>query len=100
MGLGLFHHPLPLEKDLSSNPMLLLHYHYVDVCSWMVSITRYVPYVAKRDEPKTKAREGSATRPKLRLSYKELLSMPGVADKLNFPSEDRSILGIMKRCLV
>ena len=26
--------------------------------------SRYVPYVAKRDEPKTKAREGSETRPK------------------------------------
>jgi len=38
MGLGLFHHPLPLEKDLSSNPMLLLHHHYVNVCGWMVSI--------------------------------------------------------------
>ena len=38
MGLGLFHHPLPLEKDLSSNPMLLLHHHYVDGCGWMVSI--------------------------------------------------------------
>jgi len=22
--LGLFHHPLPLEKDLSSNPLLIL----------------------------------------------------------------------------
>jgi len=37
MGLGLFHHPLPLEKDLSSNPMLLLYHHYVEVCGWMVS---------------------------------------------------------------
>jgi len=43
MGLGLFHHPLPLEKDLSSNPMLLLHHHYVDVCGWMVSI-KYGPF--------------------------------------------------------
>jgi len=40
MGLGLFHHPLPLEKDLSLNPMLLLHHHYVDVCGWMVSIKK------------------------------------------------------------
>jgi len=41
MGLCLFHHPLPLEKDLSSNPMLLLHHHYVDVCCWMVSIKTF-----------------------------------------------------------
>ena len=38
IGLGLCHHPFPLEKDLSSNPMLLIHHHYVDVCGWMVSI--------------------------------------------------------------
>jgi len=38
MGLGLFHHPLPHEKDFSSNPMLLLLHHYVNVCGWMVSI--------------------------------------------------------------
>jgi len=41
LGLGLFHHPLPLEKNLSSNPMLLLQHHYVDVCGWMVSITYF-----------------------------------------------------------
>ena len=54
--------------------------------------SRYVPYVAKRDQPKTKAREGLATKPKFWVSYKELLSIPGVADKLRFPHKtDRSL---------
>jgi len=44
--------------------------------------SRYVPYVAKRNEPKTKAKEELATRSKFRVSYKELLSMPRIADKL------------------
>jgi len=47
--------------------------------------SRYVSYVAKRNEPKTKAREELVTRPQFRVSYKELLSMPGVVDKLKFP---------------
>jgi len=47
-------------------------------------VSRYVSYVATRDEPKTKGREESDTRPKFRVSYKELLGMPGVADRLKF----------------
>jgi len=47
--------------------------------------SRYVLHVAKKDEPKMKARKESTTWPKLRVSYKELLSMPGVAEKLKFP---------------
>jgi len=49
--------------------------------------TRYVPYVARKDEPKMKVREESTIRPKFRVSYKELLSMPGVVDKLKFPQK-------------
>jgi len=55
--------------------------------------SRYIPYIAKRDEPKTKTREGSATKPKFRVSYKELLSMHGVADKLKFPQKIDWFLG-------
>jgi len=47
--------------------------------------SRYMPYVAKRNEPKMKARKESVTRPQFRVSYKELLSMPEVMDKLKFP---------------
>jgi len=46
--------------------------------------SRYVPYVARKDEPKMKAGEESTTRPKFQVSYKELLSMPEVVDKLKF----------------
>ena len=56
----------------------------------------YVPYVATRDEPKTKAREGLATRLKFRVSYKELLSMPGIADKLKFPQKIDRFMGTQR----
>jgi len=55
--------------------------------------SRYVPYVAKKDEPKVNAREKSTTQPKFCVSYKELLSMPGVADKLKFPKKKDRNLG-------
>jgi len=35
--------------------------------------SRYVPFVAKKDESRGKAREESQARPKFRVSYKELL---------------------------
>jgi len=48
--------------------------------------------VAKRDELKMKAREESTTRPRFCVSYKELLSILGVANKLNFPQKmDRNV---------
>jgi len=53
-------------------------------------------YVAKRDEPMTKAWEESPTRPKFRVSYKQLLSTPGVADKLKFPQKTDRKLGSQK----
>jgi len=43
--------------------------------------------------PRQKAREGSATKPKFYVSYKELLSMPGVVDKLKFPQKTNRSLG-------
>ena len=46
---------------------------------------RYVPYVARKDKLKMKAKEDSTARPKFQVSYKELLSITGVTDKLNFP---------------
>ena len=49
--------------------------------------SRYVSYIDKRDEPKTKGREESDTRPKFWVFYKELLSMAGVANKLKFPQK-------------
>jgi len=53
----------------------------------------YVPYVAKKDEPKKKAREETTIRPRFRVSSKELLSMQRVADKLKFPQKTNRFLG-------
>jgi len=46
---------------------------------------RYVPYIAKKDDPKNQASEEKIIRPKLWVSYKELMGMANVVDKLNFP---------------
>jgi len=54
---------------------------------------RYVPYVAKKEEPETRAREETMIRPRFRVSCKELLSMLGVADKLKFPQNTDRFLG-------
>jgi len=45
---------------------------------------RYVLYVAKKDEPKAKAKEETTIRPKFRVSCNELVGMPKVSDKLKF----------------
>jgi len=48
---------------------------------------RYVPYVAKKDKPKTKAREETTIRPKFQISYKEFVKMLEVTNKLKFPQK-------------
>jgi len=58
--------------------------------------SRYAPYATKRNEPKTKARGESEFRPKFRVSYKELLGMPGEVDKLKFPQKTDRNLGSRK----
>jgi len=55
--------------------------------------SRYVPYVARKDELEMKAIKDSTARPKFQVSYKELLSMPGVVDKLKFPHKTDRNLG-------
>jgi len=54
---------------------------------------RYVPYVAKKDEPKTKVRDETSTRPRFRVSCKELLSMLGIDDKLKISKKIDRFLG-------
>jgi len=54
---------------------------------------RYVPYVAKKDEPKAKAMEETTIRPKFQISCKELIGMPRVSDKLKFPQKTDRFLG-------
>jgi len=54
---------------------------------------RYVLYVSKKEEPEIRAREKTTIRPRFRVSCKELLSMPGVANKLKFPQKTNQFLG-------
>jgi len=46
---------------------------------------RQAPYIAKKNQPKTKTREDLPFQPKFWMTYKKLLGMPGMADKLRFP---------------
>jgi len=53
---------------------------------------RRTPYSDRKNTPKAKTREDLAFRSKFRMSYKELLSMPGVMEKLKFPQKfDRNL---------
>jgi len=54
---------------------------------------RYVPYVAKKEEHKTKAKEEMEIRPRFWVSYKEFIGMPRVADRLKFPKMTDRFLG-------
>ena len=75
MGLGLFHHPLPFENDLSSNPMLLFHHHYVDVCGWMVSIRfTQLSYIQSSPKPRWNSlnHNSNNTNPTVLETYKNL----------------------------
>jgi len=54
---------------------------------------RYIPCVAKKDETKMMAREESTAWPRFQVSYKELLSMPGVVNKLKFLHKKIGIWG-------
>jgi len=54
---------------------------------------RYVPYVPKKDEPKTKVREETTIRPRFQGPCKELIGMAGVADRLKFSQKTDRFLG-------
>ena len=49
------------------------------------SPTRRPPYAPRRGQSKSKAKGGLPFRPKFKMTYKELLTIPGMADKLRFP---------------
>jgi len=54
------------------------------------------PYLARKNVPKAKAREDLEFRPKFEMTYKELLSIPGVVEKLKFPYKSERNLGPRK----
>ena len=58
--------------------------------------TRRAPYVPRKSQPRSKAKDDLPLRPKFRMTYKELLAMPGMADKLRFPPKSDRNLGPRK----
>ena len=57
------------------------------------SDTRRAPYTPRKSQPRTKARDGLPFQPKFKMTYKELLAISGMADKIRFPSKyDRSLV--------
>jgi len=50
------------------------------------------PYAPRKNQPRRKARDDMPFRPTFRMTYKEMLGMPGMAKKLMFPPKfDRNI---------
>jgi len=62
--------------------------------------SRYVPYVAKRDEPKTKAREESATPTQILSVLQRIVEHVRGSKQAEVSLKERSESRIMKRCLV
>jgi len=60
------------------------------------SDVRRAPYTVRKNHPKTKQKENLPFRPKFRMTYKDLLSMPGMVDKLMFPPKSDRNLGSRK----
>ena len=58
--------------------------------------SRYILYVAKKDEPKTKAKEETTIRLRFRVPCKELIGMAGVADRLEFTQQRDRFLGLRR----
>jgi len=57
---------------------------------------RYVPYIAKKDEPKNQASKEKIIIPKFSVSYRVLMGKADVVDKLNFPRKTNRSLGSRK----
>jgi len=84
--------PKPKESSQASQPLRVN-----ETSTEKKMDSRYAPYACRKNEPKTKAREELEFRPKFRVSYKELLGMPGVVNKMKFPQKsDRNNLGPRK----
>jgi len=60
------------------------------------SDVRRAPYAPKKGQTMTKARDDLPFRPKFKMTYKELLAMPGMIDKLRFPPKSDKNLGLRK----
>jgi len=58
--------------------------------------SRYALYSTRRSAPKTKVRGEQTYHPKFRVSYKELLGIPGIVEKLKFPQKTNRNLGLWR----
>jgi len=55
--------------------------------------TRRAPYAPKGRHFRSRAKDEFPFRPKFKMTYKELLAMPGLADKMSFPPKTDRNLG-------
>jgi len=60
------------------------------------SDARRAPYAPRKNQPMMKASDDLPFRPKFRMTYKELLGMPGMTEKLRFPLKSNKNLGLCK----
>ena len=60
------------------------------------SPTRHVPYESKKHQTKARAKRDLPYRHKFKISLKELIAIPDVADKLKFPPKGDNNLGLSK----
>lgn len=57
------------------------------------SIARRMPYESKKNQPKSRSKDDLPFRPRFKLSYKELLVLPGIQEKLRPPPKTDKVLG-------
>ena len=60
------------------------------------SPTRRAPYASRRGQFKSRAKDDLPCRPKFKMTYKKLLTMPGMVDKLRSPLKTDRNLGPSK----
>ena len=63
------------------------------------SDARRAPYIARKNQPRTKKKEDMPFQPRFQMTYKELLSMSRMANKLRFPLKSDRNLGPRKETL-
>jgi len=54
------------------------------------------PYALRKNQTRSKAKDDLPFQPKFKMSYKELLAMPSMADHLRFPPKSNRNLGLWK----
>ena len=60
------------------------------------SDTYRAPYAPRKNQTRLRAKDELPFRPKFKMSYKELMAMPGMEDQLRFPPKSDRNLGPRK----